>query len=140
MFRSVATEFREFIARGNVIDLAVAVVIGAAFGSVVTSFTDDVLGQLLAAVGGKPDFSDLILPLRTVTDDAGVATEIGLRYGAFITAIVNFLIVGVAMFIVVKAFNHLQTRVTKEKEAEEAAEESELDVLKAIRDQLSATR
>ena len=77
-------EFKEFISKGNVIDLAVAVVIGAAFAVIVKSFTDDILGQVLAAIGGKPDFTSLTLTLRNVTVK-GVETPVELRYGAFIT-------------------------------------------------------
>jgi len=129
-------EFKEFISKGNVIDLAVAVVIGAAFALIVKSFTDDILGQLLAAIGGKPDFSSLTLTLRTVTDaKTGVETPVALRYGAFITAIINFLIVGFALFLVVKAANRMQTLRTKEAEAEEAVI-TELELLTEIRDAL----
>ncbi len=132
MFR----EFKEFISKGNVIDLAVAVVIGAAFAVILKSFTDDILGQLIAAVGGKPDFSSLTLTLRTVTDaKTGVETPVLLRYGSFITAIINFLIVGFALFLVVKAANRMQTMRTKEAEAEEAVA-TELDLLTEIRDAL----
>jgi large conductance mechanosensitive channel len=129
-------EFKEFISKGNVIDLAVAVVIGAAFALIVKSFTDDILGQLLAAVGGKPDFSSVTLTLRNVTVK-GVETPVELRYGAFITAIINFLIVGFALFLVVKAANRMQTMRKKEEEAEEAVA-TEIELLVEIRDALVA--
>jgi large conductance mechanosensitive channel len=118
-------EFKEFIMRGNVVDLAVAVVIGAAFTAVVNSFANDVLMQVIAAIFGKPDFNDISI---LVGD-----TEI--YYGRFITALINFLIVAVAMFLVVKAINKLQNLRTKEEE--EALEETEVELLAQIRDALT---
>lgn len=120
-------EFKEFIQRGNVIDLAVAVVLGAAFGAVTKSFTDDVLMQLLAALGGEPDFSGLTLTIN----DAEI------RYGVFLTAVINFVIVGFAMFLVVKAINRMQALGTRKGEAaEEAPAPTEADLLVEIRDLL----
>jgi large conductance mechanosensitive channel len=96
--------FRDFILRGNVVDLAVAVIIGAAFNAVVTSFTKDVLGQLIAALVGKPDFSGVVLKL--------LGTDI--RIGNFLTATVQFLIVAfVVYFFVVMPLNALLARLQK---------------------------
>jgi large conductance mechanosensitive channel len=96
--------FRDFILRGNVVDLAIAVIIGAAFNAVVTSFTKDVLGQLIAAVVGKPDFSGVVLTL--------LGTDI--RIGNFLTATVQFLIVAfVVYFGVVLPLNKLLARLQK---------------------------
>jgi large conductance mechanosensitive channel len=93
--------FRDFILRGNVIDLAVAVVIGAAFGVVVKSFVDDILMQIIAAIGGQPDFSTL-----SFTIGEGV-----IRYGAFLNAIISFLLIAAAIyFIVVLPMNKLAER------------------------------
>lgn len=92
-------EFKEFINRGNVVDLAVAVVLGMAFGDVVTSFVDDVLMQVIAALGGQPNFSAL-------TIDIGDGR---IRYGAFLTAVISFLIIAWAVFLVVKALNKMQS-------------------------------
>src|SRR5690606_23462659 len=91
-------EFKEFINRGNVVDLAVAVVLGAAFGAVITSFVDDILMQIIAALGGEPDFSSL-----TIDIGDGV-----IRYGAFLTALITFLIIAWAVFLVVQALNKMQ--------------------------------
>jgi large conductance mechanosensitive channel len=97
-------EFREFIMRGNVIDLAVAVVIGAAFGAVVTSFTNDVLMQFIAAIGGSPDFSGVSFTIN--------GAEI--RIGAFLNALISFLIIAaVIFFFVVKPMNSLMERVRR---------------------------
>ena len=120
---NLVKELREFLMRGNVIDLAVAVVIGVAFGTIVTSFTDDILMQVIAAIGGEPDFSSL-----TFTMGEGV-----IRYGSFINAVVNFLIIGTAMFLVVKAVSSLY----RKRAAEDAAvEATEISLLAEIRDLL----
>jgi large conductance mechanosensitive channel len=96
--------FRDFILRGNVVDLAVAVIIGAAFNSVVQSFTKDVLGQLIAAVVGKPDFNNVVFKIY--------GTDI--RIGTFLTATVQFLIVAsVVYFGIVLPLNTLLARLKK---------------------------
>jgi large conductance mechanosensitive channel len=88
-------EFKEFAFKGNVIELAVAVILGIAFGAVIASFVGDILMNLIAAVIGQPDFSQLTF---TVND-----AEI--RYGAFLNSLINFLLVALALFIVIKAVN-----------------------------------
>jgi large conductance mechanosensitive channel len=118
-------EFKEFVARGNVLGLAVAVVMGAAFGVVVSSFVKDILMQLVAALGAAPSFDDLTFTLN--------GAEI--RYGAFLNAVVMFLIVSVAMFLVVKGYN----RIVREKEKPPPGE-SEVELLKQIRDALERRR
>ncbi len=96
--------FRDFILRGNVVDLAVAVIIGAAFNAVITSFTKDVLGQLIAAVVGKQDFDSVVLMINTTP----------IRIGTFLTATVQFLIVAfVVYFFVVLPLNTLMARMKK---------------------------
>ena len=96
--------FRDFILRGNVVDLAVAGIIGAAFNAVVTSFTKDVLGQLIAALVGKPDFDNVLLMLNGTP----------IRIGAFLTATVQFLIVAfVVYFFVVLPLNKFLARLQK---------------------------
>lgn len=117
-------EFKEFILRGNVVDLAVAVVVGTAFTAVVTSFANDVLMQIVAAFFGKPDFSDLDI---TINDAV-------IRYGNFLTALINFLIIAAVVFFVVKGINSLQNLRTKEEEEE--LEETEVELLTQIRDAL----
>jgi large conductance mechanosensitive channel len=88
-------EFKKFAMRGNVVELAVAVILGLAFNAVIQSLVDDILMNLIAAAVGRPDFSELGFQLGDAT----------IRYGAFITAVVNFLLVAFALFLVVKAFN-----------------------------------
>ena len=121
-------EFKEFILRGNVMDLAVAVIIGAAFGAVVSTFANGILMNLIAAVFGQPNFDSL-----TFTLGKGV-----IQYGLFLTAVVNFLIIAAAMFAVIKVANAaMNVRKHREEEAEEAVI-TELELLTEIRDALVA--
>ncbi len=122
-------DFRLFIARGNVLDLAVAVVIGTAFGSITTSLVDDILMPPIGFLVGGVDFQDLALRLND---------EVVIRYGAFLNSVVNFVIVALAMFMVVRAATAVQN--FRRKEAESDAEELPLEValLQEIRDLLAA--
>jgi large conductance mechanosensitive channel len=120
VLRAFFKEFKEFISRGNVLDLAVGIVIGIAFTTMVNSFVNDILNAFVGAVVGKPNFDDLTLEVGD-----GV-----IRYGAFLTSVVNFLIVAFALFLVVKAFNAFR----RKEEAE--PEHTEKDVLVEIRDLL----
>lgn len=109
-------EFKEFAVKGNAIDLAVGVVIGAAFGAVVNSLVKDVLMPPIGALLGGADFTNLFVVLREGAQPApyaslAAATDAGavtLNYGLFVNAIVNFLIVAFALFVVVKAINRLR--------------------------------
>jgi large conductance mechanosensitive channel len=117
-------EFREFIERGNVVDLAVAFVLGVAFAAVVNTFANGILMQIVAALFDQPDFNDLTVTLR----------DTPIYYGAFISQLINFLIVAFAMFLVVKGVNSLQALrqgATAEKQ------ETELELLAQIRDSLA---
>lgn len=113
-------EFREFLLRGNVLDLAVAFVMGAAFTQVVTAFTEGILMALVAATVGEPSFDELVW----------VVNDTPIRYGVFLTALVNLLLVGLALFLVVKAVNALR----RPKKATPV--ETDHDVLVQIRDAL----
>jgi large conductance mechanosensitive channel len=113
-------DLKDFLLRGNVVDLAVAVIIGVAFGAVIVSFTDDILMQVIAAIGGQPDFSTL-----TINIGDGV-----IRYGAFINAVISFVIIGIVLFFVVKVYE----KIVPKKDA--AAKE--IDLLTEIRDLLKA--
>lgn len=98
-------DFRDFILRGNVVALAVAVVIGVAFGAVITSFVENIITPLIAAIGGQPDFSDL-----SFTINGSI-----FRYGLFINALIAFLIIAaVVFFLVVRPVNKLMKRYEKE--------------------------
>jgi large conductance mechanosensitive channel len=107
--------FREFISRGNVVELAVGIIIGAAFGSIVTSLVSDVVMPPLGLVLGEMDFKDFFAVLRDGTPEGPYATladarnagAVTLNYGAFITSVLSFLIVALAVFILVKGMNRL---------------------------------
>jgi large conductance mechanosensitive channel len=121
-------DFKAFILRGNVIDLAVAVVIGAAFTTVVNSFANDILMQIIAAIFGKQDFSSLYW---TVNDAQ-------IRIGAFITALVNFVIIAFGVFLVIKAIAAAQNLRKRGDEPEESpAPTDEVILLTQIRDLLN---
>ena len=133
-------EFKAFVARGNVLDLAVAVIIGAAFATIVASLTDDILMPVIGAVFGGADFSSYFVLLSvpegydgSLTDYAALkeagAAMIG--YGAFLTAVLNFLILAFAIFLLVRAANRV---IAKQEEA--PAGPSEIDLLTEIRDEL----
>lgn len=133
-------EFRTFIARGNVLDLAVGVIIGAAFGKIVSSMTDDVLMPIVGAATGGLDFSNRFLILGDVPagykgdmtyaalKEAGVAM---IGYGAFVTAVINFLIMAFVIFLIVRQANRLMPR----REAPPAGP-TEVELLAQIRDEL----
>ncbi len=98
-------EFKEFLLRGNVVDLAVAVVIGVAFGNVVVCFVDNLVMPVIAAIGGEPDFSALDFEINNAL----------FRYGAFITALVTFILIAAVVFLfVVKPINYLIERSRRE--------------------------
>ncbi|MBZ5610129.1 MAG: large conductance mechanosensitive channel protein MscL [Acidobacteriia bacterium] len=105
-------DFKEFIMRGNVMDLAVAVIIGAAFGKIVTSMVNDVLMPVIGIVGGKVDFSNLFIdlsganhPTIAAAKAAGAAT---INYGLFLNTVIDFLIVSFAIFVMVRQANRLK--------------------------------
>ncbi len=100
-------EFREFAIKGNVVDMAVGIIIGAAFGKIVSSLVDDVLMPPLGLVLGKMDFGQLAVTLRAAEGDA---PAVMLRYGAFVNTAINFVIVAFALFILIKGINTLRRR------------------------------
>jgi large conductance mechanosensitive channel len=126
-------EFRDFILRGNVVDLAVAVVIGAAFGAVVSALVADLITPLIAAIGGKPDFSALQFTINGST----------FKYGHFLNAVISFVILAaVIFFLVVKPLNALLARrhTDPEPEPEAATLSDEATLLAEIRDLLRTER
>ncbi|HEY3674195.1 MAG TPA: large conductance mechanosensitive channel protein MscL [Acidimicrobiia bacterium] len=124
-------DFRKFVMRGNVLDLAVAVVIGVAFNAVVTSLVNDVIMQVIAAIFGQANFDKL-----TWTLNDGV-----IYYGKFLTALVNFLIVAATLFVVIKAFEEMQKHRTRNiDEIPEDEKSDEVVLLTEIRDLLSDRR
>ena len=106
---SFASEFKEFIARGNVVDLAVGVIIGGAFGKIVTSLVDQVVMPPIGLALGGLDFSDLKLVLQPA-DAATKQAEVAVQYGAFLNTVIQFLIIAFVIFVVVKAINSLRRK------------------------------
>ena len=131
---TIVSEFRTFIARGNVVDLAVGVIIGAAFGKIVTSLVEQVVMPPIGVLMGKVDFSDLRLVL--VPADAATKTEeVAIGYGAFINTCIQFMIVAFAVFMLVKLVNMLR-RQEAEHPAEPPAPTPSEALLTEIRDLL----
>jgi large conductance mechanosensitive channel len=126
-------EFREFIARGNVMDLAVGIIIGAAFTAIVNSLVNDLINPLIGFVIGGIDFSNYQISLG---EGEHAAT---FRYGAFLTAVINFLIIAWVVFLLVKGINRARALVDTSKEPEEApAGPTQEEVLIEIRDILKS--
>lgn len=130
-------EFREFIMRGNVVDLAVAVVIGAAFTAVVNSFVQDVITPILGLLTGGIDFGNLYINLSGKSYETYAAAKADgaavIGYGAFIQSIISFLIVALAIFMIVKAINKMH----KKQEAAPAGPTPDQQLLTEIRDLLA---
>ncbi len=122
-------EFKEFAMRGNVVDMAVGVVIGAAFGKIVTSFTSDLLMPPIGMFTGGVDFSALVLTLK---EPINGAAAVAIHYGKFINVVIDFTIVAFAIFLLVKAMNTL----VKKEPPPPAAPTREVELLTEIRDAL----
>ncbi len=134
--RQFLKEFQAFISKGNVMDLAVAVIIGAAFSNIVNSLVKDIVNPILGFLVGRPDFTNLFVVLKPVEDYTGPQTYEALvkagatvfGYGAFLTAVVQFLLLAFVIFLLIKAVTTLRKRLEaeaekllKSKEAEEKA-------------------
>lgn len=136
-------EFKSFIAKGNVVDLAVGIIIGAAFTAIVNSLVADLINPIIGLITGGIDFSNLFIDLSgTSPVSLAAAKEAGapvFAYGAFLTAVINFLIIAWVVFLLVKAVNRLKDATAKKEAAEAAAAPAgptELDILMEIRDSL----
>ena len=136
------SEFRTFIARGNVIDLAVGVMIGAAFGKIVSSLTDDIIMPIIGAIFGKVDFSSKFIMLGDVpaTYKGSLTDYVALKaagvpllgYGEFITVAIDFLIIAFVLFLIVRQVNRTQ----KPADAAPEADPADVVLLREIRDEL----
>lgn len=129
---SMMAEFKKFAMRGNVVDMAVGIVIGGAFGKIVSSLVKDVLMPPIGVLMGGVDFSSLAVVLKAATEEAEAVT---INYGMFIQTVVDFLIIAFAIFMVIKAMNNLK----KKEEAAPAAPpkpSAEVELLTEIRDAL----
>ena len=135
------SEFKAFIARGNVLDLAVGVIIGAGFGKIVTSLTDDLLMPVISAVTGGTDYSNKYVVLSGAAPEGATleaARKAGanvLAYGSFVSAMINFLILAFVIFLIVRQANKMMP-TPAETPAEAAAGPSEVELLTQIRDSL----
>ena len=126
------SEFKDFAMRGNVVDMAVGIVIGGAFGKIVSSFVSDVLMPPLGLAMGGVDFTDLAVVLKEAVGDLPAVT---LNYGSFIQTVVDFVIIAFAIFMVIKAMNNMKKK--EEAAPEEPAKPSEeVVLLTEIRDSL----
>jgi large conductance mechanosensitive channel len=132
-------EFKEFALRGNVVDMAVGIVIGAAFSTIVKSLVDDVIMPPIGVVTGGVDFSNLYIPLSSASyDSLAAAREAGaptMNIGLFINSVISFAIVAFVLFMVIKAMNQLR-RKQEEAPATEPPPPREVQLLEEIRDAL----
>lgn len=135
-------EFKEFAVKGNMIDMAVGIIIGGAFGTIVKSLVDDVIMPLVSGIFDIPDFSNLFIILKGTGEDftsVELAREAGasvLAYGQFVNAVIAFLIVAWAVFFLVKGVNHLKRKQEPETKADEPKGPTEVELLAEIRDSL----
>ena len=135
--KGIVAEFKEFITRGNVMDMAVGIIIGGAFTAIVQSLVNDLLMPVIGALFGGLDFSTLKYVIRAADEAAGIE-EAAIKYGSFIQAIVNFLLIAVVIFLLVKGINKMRRK--KEEPAPAPAPDpepsEEVKLLTEIRDAL----
>lgn len=128
-------EFREFAVRGNVVDMAVGIIIGGAFGTIVQSLVKDIIMPPIGVALGGVDFSDIKIPLKAASAGQEAVT---MNIGAFLNNVISFLIVAAAVFMLIKAINELRKRFETEQEKPAAAPPPSEVYLKEIRDALVA--
>ncbi len=129
---SMMSEFKSFAMRGNVMDMAVGIVIGGAFGKIVSSFVNDVLMPPIGMMMGGVDFSELAVVLKEASGEAAAVT---LNYGIFIQTVLDFLIIAFAIFMVIKAMNNMKKK-EEDAPAEPPKPSAEVELLTEIRDSL----
>ena len=132
---SFGSEFKEFIARGNVIDLAVGVIIGGAFGKIVTSLVDQVIMPPIGLATGGIDFSQMKLVLKPA-DAAARQAEVAIQYGAFLNTVIQFAIIALVIFLIVRAINTLRRQEAQAPAASPPAPTKTEALLEDIRDAL----
>ena len=135
---SIGSEFKEFISRGNVVDLAVGVIIGAAFGKIVTSLVDQIIMPPIGLLLGRVDFSELKWVLSPEDPTTEAIEEVAIQYGAFINTLIQFVIVAFVIFLMVKLVNRLRREKAAEPDAAPAAPTPTEALLTEIRDALKA--
>lgn len=147
--RGLIQEFREFIASGNMIELAVGVILAGAVGVVIKAFTEGIMMQIVAAIFGQPDFNDVKITLRhnvaDIKNDKGVIIghkDATLQIGTFINALISLVLTGLVLFAIIKAYNGLKRRqaaaVAVDEGPADAPAPTELQLLAEIRDALQA--
>lgn len=129
--KKIIKEFKEFISRGSVIDLAVGIIVGGAFTAIVTSFVNDIIMPVLGLILGKINFTELKIVLVKATEDA---SEVSINYGNFLQNIINFLLTALAIFIMIKFVNKFKRK--KKEEVKEIKSKEEVMLLTEIRDLL----
>jgi large conductance mechanosensitive channel len=133
---SIVQEFKDFAVKGNVVDIAVGLIIGAAFAKIVTALVSGVITPPIGVLLGGVDFSDLVLVIKAATDEAPAVL---VSYGAFIQTVIDFTIIALAIFLVIKGINRLKRKEAEEAVAEEPpAPPAEQVLLAEIRDLLKA--
>lgn len=132
------SEFKEFAAKGNVLDLAVGVIIGGAFGKIVSSFVNDVLMPPIGMLMGGMDFKDVKIPLKAAVMEGDKVKEaaVSINIGLFINAAIDFIIIAFAIFLVVKAVNSMKKKPAEAAPAAPPAPSNEEKLLTEIRDLL----
>jgi len=141
---SIVSEFKEFALKGNVMDLAVGVIIGGAFGKITASLVEDVLMPIISMIlGGNVDFSNMYIVLGDVpagtADTYAALKEAGvsvLAYGQFLTVLINFILLAFVVFLMVKGINNLRRKEEAAAPAAPAADPADIVLLKEIRDEL----
>lgn len=141
---SMVSEFKEFALKGNMMDLAVGVIIGGAFGKIISSLVDDVIMPIISfIIGGNVDFSNMYVVLGDVpagtADTYAALKEAGvsvLAYGQFLTVLINFILLAFVVFMLVKGMNNMRRKQEAEVPAAPAADPADIALLKEIRDEL----
>ena len=138
-------EFKEFALKGNVMDMAVGVIIGGAFGGIVGALTDDFINPLINSLGGAQIGGSFVLPWSKLAEstDPEVLATISIKYGHFVTQIINFLILAIVLFIIIKGMNKLKNLGKKKEEEAPAAPpepSDEVKLLTQIKDILQAKK
>lgn len=144
--KKFGTEFKAMISKGNVIDMAVGVIIGGAFGKIVTSLVNDIIMPCISVITGGVNYANWIIPLgEKVYNEEGVLTSPAIMIGGFISTVVDFLIIALCIFLMIKAIGGAKEKLAKKPEPvpekpAEPAPETELDVLKEIRAMLAENK
>ena len=134
----IINEFKEFAVKGNMVDMAVGIIMGGAFGTIVKSLVDDVIMPPIGMLMGGVDFSNLKVNLQEATVDAegNVVEAVAINYGLFINAIIAFLIVAFCLFMIIKSMNNIKKRMEEEEAAAPAEPPRQEVLLEEIRDAL----